>query len=274
MGRAERAALERARRRLDTLDLYPRPVSTRFVRVIAAPWFFRLPWLRRFDGYATHFVILVRDPVRSDGGSDDLITHELCHVWQMQHHPIRMPLSYVTQGYDRNPYELEARAAVGDSQHGTEPPTPRWPNGLQVQRIRVARPTDQLEEVVGFYRDALGFEELGGFRDHAGYGGVFLGLPDERVHLEFTSHRDGSPCPAPTADNLLVLYADADGIEGLRARLAALGHEPIEPENPYWATDVQSVTFADPDGWRVVLVAVSTTQAGRSGGAAGRPREG
>ena len=29
----------------------------------------------------------------------------------MQHHPVRMPLSYVLQGYARNPYELEARRA-------------------------------------------------------------------------------------------------------------------------------------------------------------------
>ena len=42
---------------------------------------------------------------------DDLVTHELCHVWQMQHRPIRMPLSYLT-GYAHNRYELEAQRAV------------------------------------------------------------------------------------------------------------------------------------------------------------------
>ena len=44
--------------------------------------------------------------------SDDLICHELCHVWQMQHHPVRMPLSYLRTGYAANPYEREAREAV------------------------------------------------------------------------------------------------------------------------------------------------------------------
>jgi len=44
--------------------------------------------------------------------SDDLVTHELCHVWQMQHRPIRMPLSYLVRGYARNPYEVQARAAA------------------------------------------------------------------------------------------------------------------------------------------------------------------
>ncbi len=79
------------------------------MRLVAAPWLFRLPWLRRFDGYATHRVILVRTRALLD--DDDLVTHELCHVWQMQHRPLRMPLSYL-RGYAGNRYELEARGAV------------------------------------------------------------------------------------------------------------------------------------------------------------------
>jgi hypothetical protein len=67
-----------------------------------------LPWFSRFDGYAAWNLIVLREPV---GNRDDLITHELCHVWQMQHRPLRMPLSYL-RGYWRNPYELEARRAV------------------------------------------------------------------------------------------------------------------------------------------------------------------
>jgi hypothetical protein len=105
-----RAAIERARRRLDGLDWYPRPVRTRLVCLFTVPWLFRLPWFRRFDGYALHETILLRCP--PGVASDDLVTHELCHVWQMQHHPVRMPLSYLRTGYARNPYELEARRAV------------------------------------------------------------------------------------------------------------------------------------------------------------------
>ena len=41
-----------------------------------------------------------------------LIVHELCHVWQMQHRPVRMPLSYLVRGYWDNPYEVQAHAAV------------------------------------------------------------------------------------------------------------------------------------------------------------------
>lgn len=75
-----------------------------------------------------------------------------------------------------------------------------------IQQIRVARPTDQLDELLRFYRDGLQFPLIGSFQDHAGYDGVMLGMPDGSVHLEFTQHQNGSPCPAPTEDNLLVLY--------------------------------------------------------------------
>ena len=109
MESARRAALAGAKARLDVLDLYPRPVSLRGVRIWAAPWLFRLPWFRRFDGYAAHWTILLRSRALLDDG--DLVTHELCHVWQMQHRPLRMPLSYLLAGYAGNPYEREARAA-------------------------------------------------------------------------------------------------------------------------------------------------------------------
>jgi hypothetical protein len=83
-------------------------VRIEHVRVLVTPWLFRLPWFRRFDGYAVHGAILLRevDP------PPDLVVHELCHVWQMQHRPLVMPLSYLLSGYWNNPYERQARTAV------------------------------------------------------------------------------------------------------------------------------------------------------------------
>ena len=110
MEQARRDALDRAKQRLDRLELYPRPVSLHGVRIWVVPWLFRLPWFRRFDGYAAHWTILLRSrALLADG---DLVTHELCHVWQMQHHPLRMPLSYLLGGYAENAYEREARSSA------------------------------------------------------------------------------------------------------------------------------------------------------------------
>jgi hypothetical protein len=106
--------LERAKGRLDRLRLYPDPVRIDRVHVIVVPALFRLPWFRRFDGYAAWETILLRSaPV-----DEDLLCHELCHVWQMQHHPVSMPLSYLRAGYERNPYEAEARGAVEATRAG------------------------------------------------------------------------------------------------------------------------------------------------------------
>ena len=106
-----RAALARAKARLDRLALYPQPVHVEGVRVVVAPWFFRLPRLRRYRGYALWRTILLRRAPRG-GAADDLLTHELCHVWQGQHRRLRMLLAYATTRYRENPYEVEARQAV------------------------------------------------------------------------------------------------------------------------------------------------------------------
>jgi hypothetical protein len=74
-------------------------------------------------------------------------------------------------------------------------------------QLRFARHTERLDEVVRFYRDGIGLTEIGGFRGHDGYDGVFLGVPGSPAgaHLEFTSGGErGGPVPHP--ESLLVLY--------------------------------------------------------------------
>jgi hypothetical protein len=104
-----RTALARAKARLDRLTLYTVPVRISGIRLVVAPDFFRLPLVRRVDGLALwRRTIVLRRPPRD---RDDLLVHELCHIWQMQHHPIRMPASYLRFGYRDNPFEREAREA-------------------------------------------------------------------------------------------------------------------------------------------------------------------
>ena len=102
------AALARAKARLDRLDYYPEPVRTERVRIVVARWFFRLPVFRRYAGYALWRTILLKHA----NATDDLITHELCHVWQGQQRPVHVSFKHVTTRYRSNPYELEARQAV------------------------------------------------------------------------------------------------------------------------------------------------------------------
>src|SRR4051812_32628362 len=106
----ESAAIARAKARLDRLDLYARPVDVARVRVLHAPWLFALPWFRRFDGYEAGPLIFLRRPLAET--HEDLLVHELCHVWQSQHRMVRRPLSSLGGAYDHTRHEIEARYAA------------------------------------------------------------------------------------------------------------------------------------------------------------------
>ena len=119
-------------------------------------------------------------------------------------------------------------------------------------QMRVARPTDRLEEITRFYRDGLGLSVLGSFADHQGFDGVMLGHPGQSYHLEFTTQRGHSVGRAPTQDNLLVFYLPNPELwSAAVARMRSCGYEPVTSLNPYW--DRQGKTFEDADGYRVVL---------------------
>jgi hypothetical protein len=79
------------------------------------------------------------------------------------------------------------------------------PSVQPAMQLRVARHTERLQQVVGFYRDGIGLIEIEGFRDHDGYDGVFLAVPGTDAHLELTTG-DGHGTPVPHPESLLVLY--------------------------------------------------------------------
>ena len=105
--------IKRAKARLDQLDFYPEPVRIGHVRILHVPWLFRLPWFRRFHGYEMGPLILLKRSLADT--SDDLIVHELCHVWQDQQQRLRLWTSYLYLGYKNNPHEIEARRAAAET---------------------------------------------------------------------------------------------------------------------------------------------------------------
>ena len=116
-------------------------------------------------------------------------------------------------------------------------------------QLRIARHTDRLDELVRFYRDGIGLTEVGGFRNHSGYDGVFLAIPGTGAHLELTTGGSHG-VPEPHPESLLVLYlGNEQAVETVAARLDS---DPVVPANPYWSE--HATAFADPDGFQVVLV--------------------
>jgi catechol 2,3-dioxygenase-like lactoylglutathione lyase family enzyme len=123
---------------------------------------------------------------------------------------------------------------------------------LKGKILRIARPTDQLEQVVRFYTEGLGFKILDHFEEHEGFDGVMVGIPGELYHFEFTQQRGHCVGRAPTQDNLIVFYLpDQQEWQHAVEKMKAIGYGPVKSYNPYW--DDNGVTFEDPDGYRIVL---------------------
>lgn len=116
-------------------------------------------------------------------------------------------------------------------------------------QVRVARHTNRLAEIARFYRDGLGLREIGHFKDHDGYDGIFLALTGTETHLEFTTGGEERE-PIPHPDSLLVL--DLGSLDAVNEACECVGAQPVAPANPYWKA--HGVMLVDPDGFRVVLV--------------------
>ncbi|HEX5047525.1 MAG TPA: GNAT family N-acetyltransferase [Gammaproteobacteria bacterium] len=119
-------------------------------------------------------------------------------------------------------------------------------------QLRIARPVSNLARSTTLYSRGLGWRVLGRFEDHEGFDGVMLGVPGAGYHLELTHYRAAPVRPAPTDEDLIVLYVP--GLGEWRDRCAdmlAAGFEEVPPFNPYW--EARGRTFRDHDGYRVVL---------------------
>jgi catechol 2,3-dioxygenase-like lactoylglutathione lyase family enzyme len=118
--------------------------------------------------------------------------------------------------------------------------------------LRIARPTDDLDALLAFYRDGLGLDVLYRFEDHDGFDGMILGKPGAPYHFEFTRSHGHSVGRAPSQDHLLVFYLpENEAWRDAVARIKSAGFRAVASFNPYW--DREGVTFEDPDGYRIVL---------------------
>jgi catechol 2,3-dioxygenase-like lactoylglutathione lyase family enzyme len=117
--------------------------------------------------------------------------------------------------------------------------------------LRIARPSRDLPAAERFWVGGLGLEVLfrAGESAQGGHALLMVGWPGAAWHLELVGD-DGTP-PAPTAEDLLVLYLDGPVSEELLSRLVAAGGRRVTASNPYW--EDWGVTIADPDGYRLVL---------------------
>lgn len=118
--------------------------------------------------------------------------------------------------------------------------------------MRIAKPVTDLELTCRMYCDGLGLQKITAFHDHDGFSGVMVGDPALPWHIEFTHCHAHAVQPAHTAEDLLVLYyPDTQEADVRCEMMMKAGFCEVKSFNPYWA--VQGKTFADRDGYRVVI---------------------
>lgn len=120
--------------------------------------------------------------------------------------------------------------------------------------FRLARHTNQLEANIDFYTNVLGFHILGDFQEHDGYDGVFLGLPGQNWHIEFTSTRE--PLKHFYDEDDLLIFYPATNAEYREILTSLQIMEAVEeiPKNPYWRENGK--LFKDPDGMGIIISAL------------------
>ena len=116
------------------------------------------------------------------------------------------------------------------------------------------------------YCQGLRLRVLSSFREHDGFDGIMVGVPEAEYHLEFTQSRRHPVAPHPTPEDLLVFYyPDESEWRAACERMDAAGFEPVSSFNPFW--DLHGRTYQDSDGYRVVLQQTAWSSAPeRSGG--------
>jgi catechol 2,3-dioxygenase-like lactoylglutathione lyase family enzyme len=118
--------------------------------------------------------------------------------------------------------------------------------------LRIARPSNDLDRAEAFYVKGLGLHVLYRASGRPGQHDLLMvGWPEAQWHLELVHDAAAPTVPAPTVEDLLVLYLGGPVPDAQIARLEAVGGQRVPAHNPYW--DRFGVTIVDPDGYRLVL---------------------
>jgi catechol 2,3-dioxygenase-like lactoylglutathione lyase family enzyme len=123
---------------------------------------------------------------------------------------------------------------------------------MNVPKLRIARPTRNIDRLKRFYCDGLGYEVIASFGNHEKFDGIMFGISGAPYHLEFTRYQDALPSRPPDPEDLLVFYLPGkEEWEAAVHRMRSAGFTPVASFNPYW--EQLGRTFEDPDGHRIVL---------------------
>ena len=117
--------------------------------------------------------------------------------------------------------------------------------------FRFARHTNNLDQIKSFYIDVLGFQLLGGFENHNGYDGIFIGRANENWHLEFTKSEEIVHFNF-NDDDIIVFYPkNKIDFDLIMNKIQSQNIDFIKAKNPYWNENGKMIL--DPDGYKIVI---------------------
>jgi hypothetical protein len=118
-------------------------------------------------------------------------------------------------------------------------------------KLRVARHTNNLDNIKEFYTNVLSFQLLGSFKNHKGYNGVFIGKPGLDWHLEFTQSNEKAN-HVFDEDDILVWYPSIEAeYNTFINKIKKHKIKVIPSKNPYW--NENGTMILDPDGYRILI---------------------
>ena len=119
--------------------------------------------------------------------------------------------------------------------------------------LRLSRSTNNLEKLITFYCQGLGFEVLDRYEDQLGWDGVICGHKDWPYQMEFSQKRETEEVPrAPSSNHFIVISIPTE--EEWKKTLSSLfeaGFQQVAKPKLY--ADQTAAAYEDPDGYRVVL---------------------
>ena len=123
-------------------------------------------------------------------------------------------------------------------------------------KLRVARHTNNLENIKSFYVNILGLEILGGFENHNNYDGIFIGKPAENWHIEFTKSNEKINISCNEEDYLVFYPENQLEYDQILKNIETNNIKFITSKNPYWNENGKIIL--DPDGFGVIICNLKT----------------
>ncbi len=116
--------------------------------------------------------------------------------------------------------------------------------------FRIARHTDNINQIAEFYTKILLFDVLGTFNNHQNYSGVFFGFQNTDWHFEFTESNTKANHKFDE-DDLLVFYPKSKSYQKIIQNIEQYKIKTYQAKNPYWNDN--GILIKDPDGYHIVI---------------------